>query len=172
MVGINALGVAPSGATPEFFRSKGLDYPPAYGPLAAVTPGTPGGLIVMLAEYGKLSLAQVLQPAIELADGYPMEAQTARYIEHDRALIEQWPDAKRIMFPNPGGKAPEAGQLFRQPELAATLRKLVAAERDALAAGKDRRAAILAAFDRFYNCLLYTSPSPRDISGSRMPSSA
>jgi len=150
VVGINALGVAPSGATPEFFRSKGLDYPPAYGPLAAVTPGTPGGLIVMLAEYGKLSLAQVLQPAIELADGYPMEAQTARYIEHDRALIEQWPDAKRIMFPNPGGKAPEAGQLFRQPELAATLRKLVAAERDALAAGKDRRAAILAAFDRFY----------------------
>jgi len=150
VVGINALGVAPSGATPEFFRSKGLDYPPAYGPLAAVTPGTPGGLIVMLAEYGKLSLAQVLQPAIELADGYPMEAQTARYIEHDRALIEQWPDAKRIMLPNPGGKAPEAGQLFRQPELAATLRKLVAAERDALAAGKDRRAAILAAFDRFY----------------------
>ena len=150
VVGINALGVAPSGATPEFFRSKGLDYPPAYGPLAAVTPGTPGGLIVMLAEYGKLSLAQVLQPAIELADGYPMEAQTARYIEHDRALIEQWPDAKRIMFPNPGGKAPEAGQLFRQPELAATLRKLVAAERDALAAGKDRQAAILAAFDRFY----------------------
>ena len=150
VVGINALGVAPSGATPEFFRSKGLDYPPAYGPLAAVTPGTPGGLIVMLAEYGKLSLAQVLQPAIELADGYPMEAQTARYIEHDRALIEQWPDAKRIMFPNPDGKAPEAGQLFRQPELAATLRKLVAAERDALAAGKDRRAAILAAFDRFY----------------------
>lgn len=150
VVGINALGVAPSAATPEFFRAKGLDYPPAYGPLAAVTPGTPGGLIVMLADYGKLSLAQVLQPAIELADGYPMEAQTARYIEHDRALIEQWPDAKRIMLPNPGGKAPEAGQLFRQPELAATLRKLVAAERDALAAGKDRRAAILAAFDRFY----------------------
>jgi gamma-glutamyltranspeptidase/glutathione hydrolase len=150
VVGINALGVAPSGATPAFFRAKGLDYPPAYGPLAAVTPGTPGGLIVMLAEYGRLSLAQVLQPAIELADGYPMEAQTARYIEHDRALIEQWPDAKRIMFPNPGGKPPEAGQLFRQPELATTLRKLVAAERDALAAGKDRRAAILAAFDRFY----------------------
>lgn len=150
VVGINALGVAPSGATPAFFRAKGLDYPPAYGPLAAVTPGTPGGLIVMLAEYGRLSLAQVLQPAIELADGYPMEAQTARYIEHDRALLEQWPDAKRIMFPNPGGKPPEAGQLFRQPELAATLRKLVAAERDALAAGKGRRAAILAAFDRFY----------------------
>ncbi|MCB1035018.1 MAG: gamma-glutamyltransferase, partial [Acidobacteria bacterium] len=49
--GINALGVAPTGATAEFFRSKGMVYPPENGPLAAVTPGTPGGLMVMLAEY-------------------------------------------------------------------------------------------------------------------------
>lgn len=150
VVGINALGVAPSGATPEFFKSKGMDYPPPYGPLAAVTPGTPGGLMVMLAEYGRLSLAQVLQPAIEMADGYPIEAQTAEYIERQRKELEQWPDSRRIMFPNPGGRPPEAGQPFRQPELAATLRKLVDAERAVLAAGQDRRAAILAANDRFY----------------------
>ena len=150
VVGINALGVAPTGATPEFFHAKGMDYPPPYGPLAAVTPGTPGGLLVMLAEYGRLSLAQVLQPAIEMADGYPMEGQTARYIEHERKEIEQWPDSRRLFFPNPGGKAPEPGQLFRQPELAATLRKLVDAERQALAAGGDRKAAIRAAYDRFY----------------------
>src|ERR1019366_5739717 len=68
VVGINALGVAPTGATPEFFRSKGMAYPPEYGPLAAVTPGTPGGIMVMLAEYGKLSLADVLAPAIDMAD--------------------------------------------------------------------------------------------------------
>jgi gamma-glutamyltranspeptidase/glutathione hydrolase len=148
--GINALGVAPSGATPEFFKAKGMSYPPPYGPLAAVTPGTPGGLMVMLAEYGRLSLAQVLEPAIRMADGYPMEAQTARYIEHERKELEQWPDSKRVMFPNPGNKPPEAGQIFRQPELAATLRKLVEAEQQALAAGKDRKAAIQAAFDRFY----------------------
>ena len=55
VIGINALGVAPTGATPEFFKSKGMDYPPPYGPLAAVTPGTPGGILTMLAEYGKLS---------------------------------------------------------------------------------------------------------------------
>ncbi len=53
VVGINALGVAPTGATPEFFRSKGMAYPPEYGPLAAVTPGTPGGIMVMLAEFGR-----------------------------------------------------------------------------------------------------------------------
>ena len=84
VIGINALGVAPTGATPEFFKSKGMGYPPAYGPLAAVTPGTPGGLMVMLAEYGKLSLAEVLEPAIQLADGFPIEAQTVRQIVHPR----------------------------------------------------------------------------------------
>jgi len=64
--GINALGVAPSGATAEFFQQQGMVYPPEFGPLAAVTPGTPGGLMVMLAEYGKLSLAQVLAPAMQI----------------------------------------------------------------------------------------------------------
>jgi gamma-glutamyltranspeptidase / glutathione hydrolase len=54
VIGINALGVAPTGATAELFRSMGMKYPPAYGPLAATTPGTPGGLMVMLAEYGTL----------------------------------------------------------------------------------------------------------------------
>lgn len=150
VVGINALGVAPSGATPEFFRARGLAYPPAYGPLAAVTPGTPGGLMVMLAEYGQLSLAQVLQPAIELADGFPIEAELVRQIERGRTWMEQWPDTKRVMYPNPGGQAPEAGQVFRQPELAATLRRLVEAERRALDAGRSRREAILAANERFY----------------------
>ena len=57
-----------TGATAEFYRSHKLNYPPEYGPLAAVTPGTPGGLMVMLAEYGELSLADVLAPAIQLAD--------------------------------------------------------------------------------------------------------
>ena len=56
VVGINGLGVAPSGATPEYFHKLGMKYPPEYGPLAAVTPGTPGGLMTMLAEYGTMSL--------------------------------------------------------------------------------------------------------------------
>ena len=72
VIGVNALGVAPTGATPEFFKAKKLEYAPENGPLAAVTPGTPGGLILMLAEWGKLSLADVLAPAIQMADGYPI----------------------------------------------------------------------------------------------------
>src|SRR5881227_1113962 len=76
VIGINALGVAPTGATVSFFKSKGMNFPPEYGPLAAVTPGTPGGICTMMAEYGTMSLKEVLAPAMQLADGYPIEAQT------------------------------------------------------------------------------------------------
>ena len=152
IIAINGLGVAPTGATVDFFRKKGLKYPPADGPLAAVTPGTPGGLLVMLAEYGRLSLSQVLAPAITLADGYPMEAETADRIEAEKEKIKQWPYAKAVMLPHPGSarEAPQAGEMFRQPDLAATLRKLVEAEASALAAGKPRKEAIMAAYERFY----------------------
>ena len=148
VIAINALGVAPTGATPEFFRGKGMPYPPEFGPLSAVTPGTPGGLLVMLAEYGKLSLAEVLAPAIEMADGYPIEAQVIGRITAERKRIEEWPHSKTVFLP--GGNPPEPGQVFKQPDLAATLRKLVETEKQALAAGKNRKAAILAAYDRFY----------------------
>ena len=154
--GINALGVAPTGATAEFFRDQGMVYPPEYGPLAAVTPGTPGGLMVMLAEYGRLSLAEVLGPAMQMAEGYPIETSQADNIERRRDIIEQWPDSTRVFLPhldpdNPEQRAaPRGGEIFRQPELLATLQKLVDTEAEALAAGKDRKAAIYAAYDRFY----------------------
>ncbi len=152
VIGINALGVAPTGATPEFYRGKGMQYPPEFGPLAAVTPGTPGGLLVLLAEYGKLSLAEVLAPAIELADGYPIEAQLANRIEAEKRRLKDWPASRAVFLPHLGEarEAPRAGEVFRQPDLAATLRKLVEAERTALAAGKGRKEAIQAAYDRFY----------------------
>ena len=156
VIGINALGVAPTGATVEFFREKGYVYPPEYGPLAAVTPGTPGGLMLMLAEYGSLSLAEVLGPAIEMADGYPIERSQADNMERRREMLSQWPYSKAVFLPhldpdNPDQRAaPRPGEVFRQPDLAATLRRLVAAEAEALAAGKDRKQAIQAAYDRFY----------------------
>ncbi|HET8645458.1 MAG TPA: gamma-glutamyltransferase, partial [Vicinamibacteria bacterium] len=143
---------APTGATPEFFRGKDMPYPPEYGPLAAVTPGTPGGLMVMLAEYGKLRLEEVLEPAIQMADGYPIERQLADTIERQKARLKQWPYSKQVLLPHAGQarEAPRAGELFRQADLAATLRKLVEAERKALAAGKGRKEAIYAAYERFY----------------------
>jgi gamma-glutamyltranspeptidase/glutathione hydrolase len=152
VIGINALGVAPTGATPEFFHKQGMKFPPEFGPLAAVTPGTPGGLMTMLAEYGTLSLAEVLAPAIEMADGYPMEAELSNTIEKYKDKIAQWPYSRQTLLIHPGEarEGPQPGEIFRQPELAATLRKLVEAERQARAHGKDRKAAIYAAYDRFY----------------------
>ena len=152
VLGMNALGVAPTGATPEFYRERDLDYPPEFGPLAAVTPGTPGGLMVMLAEYGSLSLAEVLAPAIEMADGYPIEESAVRAIERHRDRILEWPYSVAVFLPHDddGPRGPAVGEVFRQPDLKATLEKLVEAERAALADGLDRKAAIYAAYDRFY----------------------
>jgi gamma-glutamyltranspeptidase/glutathione hydrolase len=184
VIAINALGVAPSGATAGYYKSKGLAYPPEYGPLAAVTPGTPGGLMVMLAEYGKLSLKDVLAPAIQMADGYPIEAQLANTIERQKSWIKQWPYSRAVLLRSSGAapasgagpstasaspsvtpshdvaattaatttgrEAPEPGSIFRQADLAATLRKLVEAEQQALQGGRSRKDAIYAAYDRFY----------------------
>ncbi len=152
VIAINGLGIAPTGATPEYFHKLGMKYPPEYGPLAAVTPGTPGGLMRMLAEFGTMSLGAVLAPAIEMADGFPIDAPLAATIEHYKDKIKEWPDSRRVMLTHLGAahEAPEAGEIFRQPDLAATLRKLVEAETKARAAGKDRKAAIYAAYDRFY----------------------
>jgi gamma-glutamyltranspeptidase / glutathione hydrolase len=152
VIAINALGVAPTGATVAFYREQGMQYPPEYGPLAAVTPGTPGGLLVMLAEYGTLSLAEVLAPAIELADGYPIEAELANRLERDKAVLKRWPETVRVMLPHAGQarEAPRAGEIFRQPDLAATLRRLVEAETRASKRGASRKAAIMAAYDLFY----------------------
>ena len=153
---INALGAAPTGATPEFFLSRGMRGPPEYGPLAAVTPGTPGGLLVMLAEFGTMSLEQVLEPAMQMAAGYPMEQSQAANIEGHKELLLHWEDSRRVLLPNLDPHRPQAwaapvpGQIFEQPELLATLTKLVEAERKALAAGKGRKQAIMAAYDRFY----------------------
>lgn len=152
VIAINALGVAPTGATVEFYKSKGMKYPPEYGPLAAITPGTPGGLMVMLAEYGTMSLEQVLSPAIQMAEGYPIEAQAANSIEREKKRIKEWPYSKAVFLPHLGEEreAPSAGELFVQTDLLNTLRKLVETEIESLKKGMSRRDAIYAANDRFY----------------------
>jgi gamma-glutamyltranspeptidase / glutathione hydrolase len=152
VIAINAMGVAPTGATVDFFKGKGYNFPPEYGPLAATTPGTAGGLCYMLSEYGTMSLKEVLAPAMELAAGYPIEAQTANSMEHGKEMIKQWPYSKKVLLPHTGEKreAPEAGEIFVQQDLLATLTKMVEAEQDALKQNKGRKEAIMAAYDRFY----------------------
>ena len=152
VIGINALGIAPSGATPEFYREKGYTIPPKFGPLSAVTPGTPGGIMVMLAEYGTMSLEKILEPALEMARGYPIEAQAANSIERNKDEIKKWKYSKSLFLTNQGSdrEAPVEGEVFIQKDLQNTLNKLIETERLALEKGKNRKEAIYEAYKRFY----------------------
>ncbi len=152
VIGINALGIAPSGATPEFYKEKGYVIPPKYGPLAAVTPGTPAGIMTMLAEYGTMSLEEILKPAMEMAKGYPIEAQTANSIERNKEEIKKWKYSKDVFLTHLGEEreAPREGEIFKQLDLYKTLSKLVETEKKALKNGKSRKEAIYDAYKRFY----------------------
>ena len=152
VIGINALGVAPTGATPEFYKEKGYSIPPKYGPLSAVTPGTPAGIMVMLAEYGTMSLEEILQPSIEMAKGYPIEAQAANSIERIKDEIKKWKYSRNIFLTKEGQdrEAPNEGEIFVQKDLQNTLLKLIESEKYALKQGKNRKEAIYEAYKRFY----------------------
>jgi len=152
VIGINALGIAPSGATPEFYKEKGYMIPPKYGPLAAVTPGTPAGIMTMLAEYGTMSLEEILKPAMEMAKGYPIEAQAANSIERNKEEIKKWKYSKDVFLTHLGEEreAPKEGEIFKQLDLYKTLSKLIETEKKALKSGKSRKEAIYSAYKRFY----------------------
>ena len=122
VIAINALGAAPSGATPEYFHNLGMAYPPEYGPLAAITPGTPGGLLVMLAEFGTMSLEEVLAPAMEMAKGYPIEETQSENIEGYKPLLQLWDASRAVLLPhyNPADPgqlaAPQPGEMLVQED--------------------------------------------------------
>ena len=152
VIAINALGVAPTGATVDFFKSRGYAFPPEYGPLAAVTPGTFGGLCYMLANYGTMSLKEVLAPAMDLAEGFPVDIPFARSVAKNKEKLAQWEYSKKLFITQEGNRlaTPQPGEIFVQKDLLNTLKKLVETEQKALRQGKKRKEAIMAAYNRFY----------------------
>lgn len=140
MTGAAPLALKPAEMTPE-----SLDT----GMKAGIVPGNLGGYLVALDRFGTMSLAEVLAPAIEYAElGYPIDRMLAASIDRGKAKLALYPTTARIFLP--GGQPLRAGDLYRNPDYATTLRKLVEAESKAKAAGATRSAAIRAAFDRFY----------------------
>src|SRR5580765_5764830 len=115
-----------TGSTVDIFKLKAMNFPPEYGPLAATTPGTVGGLCLMLAKYGTMSLKQVLAPAMQLAAGYPIEAQTANSMERNKTMLKTWPYSAKVFLPHSGQtrEAPEPGEIFVQKDLLETLTKM------------------------------------------------
>jgi gamma-glutamyltranspeptidase/glutathione hydrolase len=142
---INGQGPAPKAATPALFAAKGkVD---GNGPLGATIPAVMDAMAIALERFGTMRLEQVMAPAIELADGFPMYAYLRENLAGNRKQTEafKW---GRTYYPE--GRVPEVGEIFRQPNLARTLRTIVAAERDALRRKPDRTAAIRAGRDAFY----------------------
>ena len=146
VVVVNGQGPAPKAASPDLFKEKGkVD---ANGPLAATVPAVMDALAIALAEYGTMRLEAVMAPAIAYADGFPMYAFLRGYLVRERKATEKWEWSKKTYYPD--GRIPEVGEIFRQPNLAATLREIVAAERAAFEKTRDRKAAIMAGRDAFY----------------------
>ncbi len=150
-VTINGQGQAPKLATIEFFEQQRKDPSkpaviPSTGPTAATVPGVLDAMIVALQNYGTMKLADVMQPAIDLADGFPIDELRVQYIKNTRPAYEKWKDTTDIFLPN--GEIPKVGDIFVQKNLARTLRELVEVERKN--ARRGRVAALEAARDYFY----------------------
>ena len=143
---INAGGPAPKLATIEWYNEKYAGKLPVDDGLhAATVPGLVDAWFTMLDRWGTLTFREVLQPAIDVAEqGFPLPAGLARSM--GAAKLKKYPSSARLYMPD--GKLPEAGAIFRNPDAARMLRKLVEAERQSGA--KDRRAGLRAARDRFY----------------------
>jgi gamma-glutamyltranspeptidase/glutathione hydrolase len=104
--------------------------------------------LLALREFGTRSFADVAAPAIELADGMPMDETRSAAIRRARRFFELWPTSRRHFMPE--GRVPRPGEVFRQPDLAVTLRAMAAAERKAIAGGAGRATGIDAVRDYFY----------------------
>jgi gamma-glutamyltranspeptidase/glutathione hydrolase len=159
---IAGVGTMPKLATADLFRKRrprpgeiltldpgGLKgIIPVAGIMPALVPSMVDAGLVALRDFGTKSFAEAIQPAIELADGLPIDEMRSGSIARSRRFFELWPDSKNTFLPN--GQVPMPGEIFRQPNLAKTLRSMAAAEKKALASGASRMAAIDAVRDFFY----------------------
>ncbi|MCS7024304.1 MAG: gamma-glutamyltransferase [Bryobacteraceae bacterium] len=159
---IAGVGPMPKAATAEFFRQRKLQpgeiwmiepgglkgMVPVAGLMPALVPGLPEAGLVALREFGSKSFEEVIGPALELAEGMAIDDMRSRMIASTRRYYDLWPSSKAVWLP--GGRVPQPGEVFRQPDLARTLRAMIEAEKKALLAGKSRAAAIDAVRDYFY----------------------
>jgi gamma-glutamyltranspeptidase / glutathione hydrolase len=159
---IAGVGTMPKLATADLFRQRKLQagevmqqepgglkgMVPVAGLMPALVPGMVDAGLLALREFGTRSFADVIQPAIELADGTPLDEMRAGSIARSRRFFELWPGSRDHFMPT--GQIPRPGEIFRQPNLAKTLRAMAEAEKKALAKGANRQAAIDAVRDYFY----------------------
>ena len=164
---IEGMGQAPMKATREFFVNRGKEdgksgsgqttmpaprtagMIPSTGPLSATVPAILDACVTALDKFGTMTLGEVMEPAIQLADGFPIDELRVQYIRTRSSIFSQWPDAKRVFLP--GGEIPKVGDIFVQADLARTLREIVRAEKlTSHGTRGNRHAGLMAARDYFY----------------------
>jgi gamma-glutamyltranspeptidase/glutathione hydrolase len=160
---IAGVGTMPKLATADFFRQRRLQpgeimsapekgglkgMVPVAGLMPALVPGMVDAELVALREYGTKSFSEAIAPAIDLADGMGIDETRAGAIERNVRFFELWPSSMHVFLPS--DHVPMPGEIFRQPDLARTLRSMAEAEKKALASGASSTAAIDAVRDYFY----------------------
>ena len=160
---IAGVGTMPKLASAEFFRNRPLQIGeileknepnglkgmvPVAGIMCALVPGLPDATLVALRDFGTKSFAEAVEPALEFADASAIDEMRSQSIQNSMPFFTLWPSSMKHFAPD--GHAALTGEVFRQPDLARTLRSMVAAEKKALAAGATRVTAIDAVRDEFY----------------------
>src|SRR5678809_909623 len=137
--GLNASGRAPAALSLDYFAKKKITKMPEFGMESITIPGAFDGWVTLLEKYGTMKLSDLLQPAIETAEnGFPVMEKTAEDWNAEVTKLQQTPASAANYLID--GRAPRAGEMFRQPNLARTLRTLALGGRDAFYKGEIAKA--------------------------------
>ena len=133
--GLNASGRSPKSLTLEWFVENGYESIPSHGPLPVSVPGCVDGWFEMHKKFGSISMKSILAPAIQYAEeGFPVSELIAYYWGRSVPFLSKYDGFAEVFAPN--GKAPEKGEVFKNPALANTFRKLISDGRDAFYKGE------------------------------------
>ncbi len=135
LYGLNASGRSPRSLTIDYFKEKGYDKIPAYGPLPVSVPGCVDGWFELHKRFGTMNMDQILKPAITYArEGFPLTELIAYYWAGNARSLSKYPNISDVYMP--GGKAPGKGEIFKNPYLASTLEAIAEGGRDAFYKGE------------------------------------
>ena len=119
--GLNASGPAPMNLSIDYFEQQGLKKIPAYGPLPVTVPGAVDGWVKLHEKFGKLKFKSLFEPTIEYAEkGFPITETIAYYLDKSQKRFENYPNFSEVWIKN--GRMPQKGEIFKNPQLANTLR--------------------------------------------------
>ena len=135
LYGLNASGRSPEDLTLEYFKENNFKSIPAYGPLPVSVPGCVDGWFELHNKFGKISMADILSPTIKYAeDGFPVSELVSYYMKVASNNFQEYPNFKETYYLN--DSTPEKGQIFKNPDLANTLRVIVEDGRKGFYEGK------------------------------------